>query len=131
MSLQSCGIQVVDDFTSRSVCEQVTVANTFFSRFIGLLRHHSLAETAGLWLVPSAGVHTLGMRFAIDVIALDKTMHVVTLHHNVRPWRLAAVHRSTHSVLELPCGRIKATGIELGDSLFTTDTGFTARTQRS
>jgi len=62
-------------------------------------------------------VHTMWMRFAIDVVALDKDMRVVRTWQRLRPWRLTSVNFDTHSVLELAPGRIHQFDIQPGDQL--------------
>ncbi len=80
----------------------VRIARRFWSRFVGLLSRRSLGEMQGLLFVPGGSIHTLGMRFAIDVIFLDAQMTVVRVSANVRPWRFALAPRGTRYVLELP-----------------------------
>ena len=99
------------------VCAHVEVAETFAARFVGLLGRKGLAEDAGLWLNPSRGVHTFGMRFPIDVVALDADMTVVGLYRNLKAWRVAATGATVRSVLELPAGRIDGSRLGLGERL--------------
>ena len=55
-----------------------------------------------LWIVPSRGVHTWWMRFAIDVVALDERGVVVDRVSRLKPWRIRLPRRGTAGVLELP-----------------------------
>jgi uncharacterized membrane protein (UPF0127 family) len=48
-------------------------------------------------------IHTLFMRFAIDVVFLDRDYVVIKVVENVRPWRFAGARRAK-AVLELPTG---------------------------
>jgi hypothetical protein len=70
-----------------------------------------------LWIVPCHGVHTLAMRFPIDVLYLDRNKVVVHLEQTLKPWRVAPVRRAAASVLELPDGTLHSTGTVLGDVL--------------
>ena len=70
---------MLDSTRGSVVGEQVRVADGVWSRFVGLLGSASLAPGAGLLLYPSQGVHTLGMRFAIDVVFLSQDFKVVAL----------------------------------------------------
>ena len=83
-------------------------------RAIGLLAHRSLGRGAGLWISPSRGVHTWGMRFTIDVVALDADGTVVDLVPGMQPWRLRLPRRGTVGVLELPAGSLARTRTRLG-----------------
>lgn len=95
---------------------QIEVADTFRTRSIGLLGRRGLGDGCGLLIRPCSGVHTFGMRFPIDVVALDRQRRVHALWH-LRPWRLSAVSFRIHSVLELPAGAIERYGIQPGDQL--------------
>ena len=56
------------------------------------------------------------MKFAIDVVYLDKKKKVRKVRRNLAPWRLSACV-TAHSVLELPVGVIDASRTERGDQL--------------
>lgn len=92
------------------------VADTSAKRNIGLLRHKSLPEGEGLLITPSEGVHTVGMKFPIDVLFLNKKREVLKLRASMVPFRIALCLRA-HSVLELPAGTAAATGTAPGDAL--------------
>ena len=51
--------------------DRISVADTRATRAVGLLTRSGLEPGEGLWIVPSRGVHTCWMRFAIDLVALD------------------------------------------------------------
>jgi len=92
------------------------VADTSEKRRTGLLKHERLAPGEGLWIVPCESVHTFFMKFAIDLVYLDKQKKIKKIRHAVGPWRMSACF-SAHSVLELPAGTLKETGTEPGDEL--------------
>jgi uncharacterized membrane protein (UPF0127 family) len=87
------------------------------SRLIGLLGRRSLAPDSGLWIVPSSGVHTLGMLFTIDVVFLDKNLKVVGLRELLRPFSITSLNLQAESVLELPAHSIFKSRTEVGDQL--------------
>lgn len=96
------------------LADRVGVAATHAERAVGLLSRASLEPGEALWIVPSRGVHTWGMRFAIDVLALDETGNVVDCVSNLRPWRVRLPRRGTAGVLELPAGTLEASRTNLG-----------------
>ena len=100
-----------------TVGSRIGLADTFLSRLFGLLGKSGLDDGAGLLIRPSSGVHTMWMRFAIDVIALDRDLRVLKTWQRLRPWRLTPVSLKTHSVLELAPGQIQHLNIEAGDQL--------------
>ena len=96
------------------IADKVGVAATRAARAVGLLSRNGLEPGEALWIVPSRGVHTWGMRFAIDVVALDEAGTVIDCVSNLRPWRVRLPRRGTAGVLELPAGALDATGTLLG-----------------
>ena len=68
-------------------------AETHWSRLRGLMGMDaaSFPSGDGLWIVPSRGVHTLAMKFPIDVLYLNGNKIVVHVEQNLKPWRVARV----------------------------------------
>ncbi len=98
------------------LADKADIANTSALRRQGLLKHTQLGPGEGLWIVPCEGVHTFGMKFAIDVLFLDKKRRVVKLVPDMGRRRFA-LSLWAHSVLELPAGTAQATGTLVGDQL--------------
>jgi uncharacterized protein len=96
------------------VADRVAVADTRATRRAGLLARRGLEPGEALWIVPSRGVHTWGMRFAIDVLALDEEGNVIDCVSNLRPWRVRLPRRGTAGVLELPAGTLAASHTDMG-----------------
>jgi uncharacterized protein len=92
----------------------VRIACSLSARLLGLSRERSLPARRGLLLSPARAVHTLGMRFAIDVVFLSRQMRVLGLAQRVPPWRVVLAPRGTGRVLELAAGQIAATGLKTG-----------------
>jgi uncharacterized membrane protein (UPF0127 family) len=69
-----------------------------------------------MWIVPCEAVHSFGMKFAIDVIYLDRKKRVRKVRKAMVPRRLSGCLLA-HSVLELPVGAIEASGTMAGDQL--------------
>ena len=82
----------------------------------GLLGRDGLAEGEGLLLEPCGSVHTLFMRFPIDVVFLDRELSVVAVRQEVRPWRTAGA-RGAKVALELATGEAARLGIRPGMQL--------------
>src|SRR4051794_25474464 len=99
------------------VADRVGVADTHATRAVGLLSRRGLDPGEALWIVPSRGVHTWGMQFAIDVLALDQDGTVVDCVVNMKPWRVRLPRRRTAGVLELPAGTLQSSGTTLGDRI--------------
>ena len=100
--------------TGTVIADRVAVAATRQTRRTGLLKHTSLPAGEGLWIVPCRGVHTFGMKFAIDVVALDEAGRVIDLVAEMKPRRIRLPRRGTAGVLELPAGWLAKTGTRIG-----------------
>ena len=87
-------IRVVNRNRGAVLAEEANVAGTSMERNIGLLRHKSLPDGEGLWIVPCEGVHTFGMKFAIDVVYLSRKKTVVKVRANMVPWRVSLCLRA-------------------------------------
>jgi uncharacterized membrane protein (UPF0127 family) len=101
----------------RTLASMLMVADSFFRSLIGLMGMRGLEEGHGLWIVPCQSVHTLWMRFPIDVIFLDEHRKVIHLAENLRPFRISKHLSKARSVIELPVSSIKATGTQIGDEI--------------
>ncbi len=112
---------VTADKTQRIVVERTEIARSYWARFWGLMGRRTLNESEGLLIEPCSSIHTMFMRFAIDVIFLDKERRIVKIA-TVRPFR-AAVGRGSHTVLEIPAGTAERNGLEVGDALSLTPLG--------
>jgi uncharacterized protein len=107
-SMKTVALRTVD---GRWIAREVRMACSLTSRCLGLMRVKSLGEQQGLLLTPGRPVHTLGLRFAIDVVFLSRQMCVLALMPSVPPWSVRAAPPGTGRVLELAAGRIAATGL--------------------
>ena len=109
-------IQVRNQTRDIVLAASAGVADSSATRRTGLLKHESLAEGDGLWIVPCEAVHTFWMKFPIDVLYLDRKRKVLKVRGSMAPWRISGCLRA-HSVLELPAGLAGRTGTVAGDQL--------------
>jgi uncharacterized protein len=82
----------------------------------GLLGRKSLAPGEGILLHPASSVHTAFMRFAIDVVFLDRDDRIVKIAPELAPWRTSAARKAAAAV-ELPAGTASRLGLRAGDRL--------------
>jgi len=107
----------MNDRTRSAVALEVDVAASRAARRRGLLGRESLGATEGLLLSPCKAVHTVGMRFPIDVIFIDRDGRAVRIVPALAPWRIAMSARAK-AVIELAAGQAAASDIRVGDLLY-------------
>ena len=114
---QNRTVYVYNQTRETFVATEAIVADSYLRRLIGLLgKTQGWARLGtGLWIVPSRGVHTIGMMFPIDLIFLNKQKEVVHIEEHVRPFRISKVSLKASSVLELPPHTIYRSGTQVGD----------------
>ncbi len=93
------------------------VADSFFSRGLGLLLRSSLRAGEGLRLTKTSSITMWLMRFAIDAVFVDKAGRVVRVAERLSPWRTAVFARGAAEVIELPAGTAAETRTQAGDEL--------------
>lgn len=97
------------------IATEVKMAKNFFTRTIGLLSRKSLSKEEGLVIKPCSSIHTFFMKFAIDVLFVNKKGQIVALYENVKPWRVLPLHFTSSYVIELPAGTILDKNIDKED----------------
>ena len=92
----------------------IEIAESFLSRFCGLMLRKNLPEGRGLLLAPCNSVHMGFMRFAIDVIYLDENFCIKKIVRNLRPWIGLSMCFGAWGALELPSGAAERLQLEIG-----------------
>lgn len=92
------------------------VASSPWPRFWGLMGKRALPEGEALLIEPCYSVHTMFMRFPIDVVFLDGDQEVMKIAGALKPFR-ASVCRGAKRVLEMRPGDAARAGIVVGDRL--------------
>lgn len=100
----------------KDLATHLEVADNGATRRKGLLGRDGLDAGTGLWIYPCESVHTFAMRFAIDLVYLDRHDVVRKVRSSVPPGRLSMC-LSARSVIELPAGTVEATGTRAGDKI--------------
>jgi len=109
--------QIINQRTGAVVARDVEVADTRATRNRGLLGRDGLDSGSALLISPCLAVHTAFMRFAIDVVFVDRNDCVVKTVRDLAPWRMAAAWRARR-VIELPAGEVHAHDLRVGDRLY-------------
>ena len=99
------------------LAERAAKATGFFARLKGLLGRPGLPAGEALIFERCRSIHTIGMRFPIDAVFVDRAWTVVALHEDVRPGRLIAPVTGAWGVIETASGIASQTGLRVGDRL--------------
>ena len=110
-------IALVNQRTGAPIATSVERAMTRATRKRGLLGRDGLGAGCALMLEPCPAVHTAFMRFAIDVVFLDREGYAVKIVRNLVPWRIAVAPRA-HAVVEMAAGTLEHLDLSVGDRLF-------------
>jgi uncharacterized membrane protein (UPF0127 family) len=93
-------------------------ASAWFDRMRGLLGRDGLGPGAALLIERCGAVHTVGMRFALDLVFLDRAWRVARVVRGVPRGRLAVCGgRSAVRVLESEAGCVDVARLRVGDVL--------------
>ena len=101
------------------LASQLRLADTHWGRLRGLMGMppSGFPFGSGLWIIPCHGVHTMAMRFPIDVVYLDENKVVVHIEENVRPWRMTSIRFDAATVMELRWPTVMNSGTCVGDQV--------------
>jgi len=83
-------------------------------RLCGLLVLEPLKPQQALWLTPCNSIHTVAMKYDLDLIYLDRHNTICKLVENVKPWRVSGCLKAKVTI-ELPAGSIKQFRVQYGD----------------
>jgi uncharacterized membrane protein (UPF0127 family) len=110
-------MKIINKTKNTVLAENVILADTALKRLRGLLHRGQLDPGEALVLRPCNSVHMFFMRFAIDVLFVDKQNRVVKTITRLKPFRISAIYWRSSFAVELPAGTIQATSTMPGDCL--------------
>ncbi len=110
-------MKLISSRTQEVIVENLQVANKPWSRIQGLLFKPALSPEQGLALIPCNSIHSLGMRYSIDVIYLDNKHRVIKFAHDFRPNSVGPIVWKAKTVIEIPAGKLHGLDVQIGDQL--------------
>ncbi len=99
------------------ITDNANLADTFLTRFRGLMFRKTIADNYALYITPCNQIHMLNMKFAIDVVYLDKSGSVIKIDIDVQPGKICKTVKNAKSVIELKNGSASRLGIKNGDKI--------------
>ncbi|KUG04653.1 hypothetical protein ASZ90_017937 [hydrocarbon metagenome] len=110
-------LKIINEDNAEIIASHCYLADSFFTRFKGLLGRRQMSEGEGLLIKPCSSVHTLGMKMIIDVVFLSSDYQVLHIIEEMQPGKLSPVIKKSSSVLELPPGQVGRSGLKIGHRL--------------
>jgi len=80
------------------------IAETFWTRFMGLMGQGRLPHREGLLIRPCNSIHMFFMRFPIDAVFLDSDYRIVKLIRCLEPGKVVGTVKDAVQVLEVVAG---------------------------
>ena len=108
------GLQI--ERTHTWLADRVEPAFDSKTRKKGLLGRDSLPDGSAVVIAPSQAIHTVGMRFPIDIVAASRDGRVVKVRERVGAWRVVLAW-SAFAFIELAAGTCTRAGVRVGDRL--------------
>lgn len=105
---------LINATTKAMLATSVELAQTSAERRRGLLGRTGMPPGSALAITRCNAVHTIGMRFAIDVAFVDSRGRVRKVVEDLAPWRIAVSPFAT-TVIEFPAGTLKNGALLPGD----------------
>jgi uncharacterized protein len=104
------------------LCERLEVAASMAAQSRGLLGRDGLAPGAGMLfegnrVFPLMWMHMFFMRFAIDIVFLDRSGRVLRVNHQIKPWRVSSMVFGARKALELEAGAAARSATTEGDEV--------------
>jgi len=97
--------------------DQIKIADTFIQKLVGLLSEKGLNYEQGLLLNACKQVHTIGMRFPIDVIFISKEGKILYIENDMPTGKISKYVKRSFYLLELKSGSAKKNNLLIHDHI--------------
>ena len=108
---------IINKTRNTIIAQDVVIADTALSRLKGLLGRDTLASREALVITQCRSIHMFFMRFAIDVIFVDKKNRVVGLVKRIKPFYMSPYFWRASAAIELHEGVIEFSHTQVGDEI--------------
>ncbi len=108
-------VEIINESNAGVLLVKAEVADTFFRRLRGLLGQRELPAGRGLLLKPANSIHTFGMKFAIDVIFIDREGRILKIIEKMPPGKISPLVKGASSVIEAAGGELTKANPAIGD----------------
>ena len=112
-------MKILNQTKNTVLADKVQTADSFLRRMQGLLGRSIFLPGEALVITHCNSIHMVFMKFAIDVVFVDKKQEVVGVVSNIQPFALSPVFWKASQAIELPTGTIMRSETCLGDIIQT------------
>ena len=120
--------QLINKKNNKTLAQNIIIAHSLFSRMKGLMGKKDFPLSDTLWLLPcKGGIHTFFVKFPIDVVFVNRSLHITHIFKNITPWKivypsyLSFLIPKTYSVFEFKTPALSHCQIQQGDQLHVGD----------
>jgi len=115
-------LQAINQTRQTILCARLDDAGGLSGQTRGLLGRDGIDADQGLLFVrnrfePFMWMHMFFMRFAIDIVFLDRSDRVVHISHELKPWRVSPILFRARKALELAAGAAARSATAVGDEI--------------
>jgi uncharacterized protein len=113
-------LRAINQTRGTVLCARLEDAGGLAGQSRGLLGRDRLEPDQGMLFIrgrlePFMCMHMLFMRFAIDVVFLDRDSRVVRISAQLKPWRISPLVFRARRALELSPGAVTRSATVIGD----------------
>ena len=110
-------MKIINRSRNAVLADKARIADTFFSRLVGLLNRSGLNSGEALIISPSNSIHSFFMRFTFDALFLDQNGRVIALIPGFKPFRVSQLYFRAITTIELPEGVIQDSKTQIKDEI--------------
>ena len=115
-------LQAINQTRRTTLCARLDNAGGLSGQTRGLLGRDGIDADQGVLFIrnrfePFMWMHMFFMRFAIDIVFLDRNDIVIRISHALKPWRISPIVFRAHKAIELEAGAAVRSDTRVGDSI--------------
>jgi uncharacterized membrane protein (UPF0127 family) len=99
------------------ISERVLTADSFLTRLFGLIFMEPLKKGEALLIKGCRSIHTVGMKYSIDAVFIDRKGEIIAIFRGIPPGRFLPFLRKANAVIEFRGGFIKEVSLREGDRI--------------
>ena len=111
-------VKLVNTRTGKTVIKNLSVRKTFLEKLTGYMMVPRPEADSGLLLLNTTRVHTLFMKFPLDLLYLDRSWKIIKTARNISGFRFPSPPSGCRHITEVPHGGTESRfDIKRGDRL--------------